>query len=143
MLKNFSSNFQCILGSQEASVPGMADGFAQISSNPHLPSAYGGVHHQRHEQHDNRISQQCSRNIYVVGTTDHNPQSWRWCRSGDTHTSESSFIFPIVDTFRWGLETQGIDRSGVQMARLRSTLLPKDIFGCGESTMANMCFLIY
>ena len=59
-------------------------------------------HPQRHEQHNNRISQQCSRNIYVVGTVDHNIRSWRWCRSGDAHTSESSVVIPIIDTFHWG-----------------------------------------
>ena len=40
MLKNFPSDFQYILGLQEASVVGMADGFAQASRKPAVAVLY-------------------------------------------------------------------------------------------------------
>ena len=69
-------------------------------------SAYSGGHPQRHEQHGNRTSQQCSRNIYFVRTTNHNPRSWDWCRSRGAHNPESSVLGPMVDIFHWGLMAQ-------------------------------------
>ena len=80
---------------------------ANLQDFRNCPSAYSGGHPQRHEQHDNRTSQQCSRNIYVVGTTDHDPRPWGWCRSRDVRIPESSIVGPIIDIFRWGLEAFG------------------------------------
>jgi benzoylformate decarboxylase len=43
MLKDFPSDFQYILGLQEASVVGMADGFAQATRNPTLVEVHSAA----------------------------------------------------------------------------------------------------
>ena len=107
MLKNLPSEFQCILDLQETSVRHDEWVRANLCN---CYSANGGGQPQRHGLRDNRISQQCSRNNFAVGTTDYNPRSWRWCCSGVVHALESSVGAPqwtpfigilMAQAYRW------------------------------------------
>ena len=96
MLKYFPSNFQRILDLQNTSVLGMANGFAPDSRKSAV-----SILHKAAGTHGDRISQQCNRNLYVVGATD------RWCRSDDAHILESFVVGPILDIFYWDFGTCG------------------------------------